>query len=77
MLAILSIISATFDALLKALATEAWHMYAATGVSMLKMLAGPICRAMLSKIVPSNEIGKICARAEINTIDLMLRNYSL
>lgn len=42
-----------------AVAYEPWHLYLATVVAMLKGIAGPMGRAVISNTAPPNDIGKI------------------
>uniref|UniRef100_A0A1Q3FGF0 Putative transporter add1 major facilitator superfamily n=1 Tax=Culex tarsalis TaxID=7177 RepID=A0A1Q3FGF0_CULTA len=42
-----------------AVAYEPWHLYLAIVISMMKGIAGPMGRAVISKTVPPNDIGKI------------------
>jgi len=58
-LAIMSYISSFADYLIKGFAYQSWHLYLATGVSLLRGISGPMCRAILSNTVPVNEIGKV------------------
>lgn len=47
------------DSGIKAVAYEPWHLYLAIGVSMMKGIAGPMGRAVISNTAPPNDIGKI------------------
>lgn len=52
-------ISATAGYIIILLATKTWHMYLSTVVGVLKTIASPMMRALLSNTVESNDIGKI------------------
>ncbi|CAO1438511.1 unnamed protein product [Diamesa serratosioi] len=58
-LAVLALVSTIIDSLIKAFAFEPWHMYFASGISVFKILSSPMCRTLISTIVPNNEIGKV------------------
>lgn len=58
-LAIISIVSMLVDSLMKATAQTPTVMYVASGVCMFKILTSPMCRSLISTIVPNNEIGKV------------------
>ncbi|XP_062541923.1 probable peptidoglycan muropeptide transporter SLC46 [Armigeres subalbatus] len=42
-----------------AIAYEPWHLYLALSVGMMKGIAGPMGRAVISNTAPANDIGKI------------------
>lgn len=58
-LAVISLLSATVDSVIKAFATQPWHMYMSSGLTLFKVLSSPMCRSIISSIIPNNEIGKI------------------
>ncbi|XP_055609407.1 tetracycline resistance protein, class C-like [Uranotaenia lowii] len=51
--------SYAIDSGIRAVAYAPWHLYMAIVVSMLKGIAGPMGRAVISNTAPPNEIGKI------------------
>lgn len=55
----LALFSGLADALLKAFAFEPWHMYTISSISLFRILSSPMCRTLISSIIPQNEIGKI------------------
>lgn len=58
-LALIAFISAVLEYIVKAFAYEPWHLYMALGIAFLKGLGSPMCRSLISSVVPSNEIGKV------------------
>lgn len=58
-LAFLGIISMLVDSIIKASADSASEMYFATAICLFKILASPMCRSLISTIIPSNETGKV------------------
>lgn len=58
-LAIIGIISMLIDSVMKATAETPTVMYVVSGVCMFKILTSPMCRSLISTIIPSNEIGKV------------------
>lgn len=61
MLAIVAAASSIVDYGIKAIATEPWHLYAASAITLLKAIASPMCRAILANTVPPKEVGKLYA----------------
>ncbi|XP_055386307.1 proton-coupled folate transporter-like isoform X2 [Condylostylus longicornis] len=58
-LALLGIASAVLDSVVKATATYSWEMYLAMALGMLRGIAGPMKRAILSHVAPQHDLGKI------------------
>lgn len=58
-LAVLALVSTIIDSMIKAFAFKPWHMYLASSISVFKILSSPMCRSLISTIVPNNEIGKV------------------
>ena len=58
-LAIIGLISSTTGVLMKAFASEPWHLYLAIGFSFLAGIFSPMMRSMISKTVPNSEVGKL------------------
>jgi MFS transporter, PCFT/HCP family, solute carrier family 46 (folate transporter), member 1 len=58
-LAIISIVSMIVDSLIKAFAESPTTMYVASSVSLFKILSSPMCRSLISSIIPNNETGKV------------------
>lgn len=58
-LALLAILSAIVESVILSASSESWHLYLAVSVSFLRSIVGPMCRAVLSNIVSSNDAGKV------------------
>lgn len=58
-IAIMSISSALAEAVIKAFAQSPIQLYVAPAAGVLKNLALPMCRSIISIVMPRNEIGKI------------------
>lgn len=58
-LALLAIFSAIVESVILSASSESWHLYLAVSVSFLRSIVGPMCRAVLSNIVSSNDAGKV------------------
>lgn len=58
-LALLAIVSAIIESVILSASSESWHLYLAVSVSFLRSIVGPMCRAVLSNIVSSNDAGKV------------------
>lgn len=59
MLAAIGFCCYAIDNAIRAIAYKPWHLYLALGVSMMKGIAGPMGRAVISNTAPPNDIGKI------------------
>lgn len=59
MLAAIGFCSYAIDSGIRAVAYEPWHLYLATAISMMRGIAGPMGRAVISNTAPPNDIGKI------------------
>ncbi|XP_063219981.1 probable peptidoglycan muropeptide transporter SLC46 isoform X2 [Bacillus rossius redtenbacheri] len=59
LLAMLGFLSKMMSSLIFAFAPSPWYLYLAIGVGVIGGISGPLCRAILSTTVPSNEIGKV------------------
>lgn len=59
MLAAIGFCCYAIDSGIRAIAYKPWHLYLALGVSMMKGIAGPMGRAVISNTAPPNDIGKI------------------
>lgn len=59
MLAAIGFCSYAIDNAIRAIAYKPWHLYLALCVSMMKGIAGPMGRAVISNTAPPNDIGKI------------------
>lgn len=51
--------SAVFDSIIRAFAQSPSAMYLASGVAIFKIMGSPMCRSVISSIIPNSEIGKI------------------
>ncbi|KAH8353891.1 hypothetical protein KR067_000085 [Drosophila pandora] len=60
-LALLSILSHATSSLMKAFALVSWQIYVAIGLGLFKSLVNPMCRTMITNLLPSDERGKIFA----------------
>ena len=58
-LAAIAIVSMIVDSLIKAFAQSPTTMYFASAVSLFKILSSPMCRSLISSIIPNNETGKV------------------
>lgn len=58
-LAFLGIISTLIDSIIKATAQTTTMMYFSSSISMFRILTAPMCRTIISTIIPNNEIGKV------------------
>ncbi|XP_053687663.1 tetracycline resistance protein, class D [Sabethes cyaneus] len=58
-LAAIGFCSYAIDSGIKGVAYQPWHLYLAIVVSMMKGIAGPMGRAVISNTAPPNDIGKI------------------
>lgn len=58
-LSTMALASLLVDGLIKAFAINSWHLYFASAIALLKMLAGPMLRSIMSTIVSKGEISMI------------------
>lgn len=58
-IAFIAIVSVLLDSSLKAFAQTPLQIYIAAGICWFKVLCSPMCRSLISSIIPSNEIGKV------------------
>lgn len=58
-LAVLGIVSMLVDSIIKATAQTSSEMYFATAISLFKILTSPMCRSLITTIIPINETGKV------------------
>lgn len=58
-LSVLSFASLLIDGFIKVVATQTWHFYLASGISMFKIVATPMLRSITSTIVSKGELGKV------------------
>ncbi|XP_014483618.1 PREDICTED: proton-coupled folate transporter-like isoform X2 [Dinoponera quadriceps] len=58
-IAIISVISSLSSSLMRAFIWQSWHMYLATSMGSFSDLSRPMIRAVLSKTVPLQDMGKI------------------
>ncbi|KAF2896623.1 hypothetical protein ILUMI_09551 [Ignelater luminosus] len=56
---LIGFISFIGGSILCGLATKEWHIYAAAGISFLYSVISPMARSLISKLVSSNEYGKV------------------
>ncbi|KAH8373070.1 hypothetical protein KR009_011227 [Drosophila setifemur] len=58
-LALLAFFSEIINNLAKGFATMPWHMYLSVSLGVFRSIAGPMCRTIVSNIVPPSDLGKI------------------
>lgn len=58
-IAIMAVLSMLLDSFIRAFADTPSQMYAASGICLFRVLASPMCRSLISQIIPSHEIGKV------------------
>ncbi|KAH8359501.1 hypothetical protein KR093_007208 [Drosophila rubida] len=59
MLALLSLSSEILGNLAKGFAHLPWHMYLSIALGIFRSIGGPMCRTIVSNIVPASDLGKI------------------
>ncbi|XP_032570377.1 proton-coupled folate transporter [Drosophila sechellia] len=60
-LALVSLLSHCSSSLMKGFALESWQIYVAIGLGVFKSLVNPMCRTMITNLLPADERGKIFA----------------
>ncbi|XP_068156144.1 probable peptidoglycan muropeptide transporter SLC46 [Drosophila tropicalis] len=60
-LALLSIFSEILSSLSRGLAFLPWHLYLSVVLGVFRAIQGPMCRTIVSNIIPSSEMGKVFA----------------
>ncbi|XP_065368039.1 probable peptidoglycan muropeptide transporter SLC46 [Calliphora vicina] len=58
-LALVAFFSDIIRSIIQGVATEAWHLYLGIAAGALKAVGGPMCRTIVSNIVPTTDLGKI------------------
>ncbi|XP_034486564.1 uncharacterized protein LOC117791045 [Drosophila innubila] len=58
-LALLSLLSEILSNLVKGFAELPWHMYLSIALGVFRSIGGPMCRTIVSNIVPASDLGKI------------------
>ncbi|XP_017123415.1 uncharacterized protein LOC108143479 [Drosophila elegans] len=58
-LALLAFFSEILNNLAKGFATMPWHMYLSVTLGVFRSISGPMCRTIVSNIVPPSDLGKI------------------
>ncbi|EDV90817.1 uncharacterized protein LOC6569799 [Drosophila grimshawi] len=58
-LALLSLLSEILSNLTKGFASQPWHMYLSVALGVFHSIGGPMCRTIVSNIVPASDLGKI------------------
>ncbi|XP_067630532.1 probable peptidoglycan muropeptide transporter SLC46 isoform X2 [Eurosta solidaginis] len=58
-LALLAFFSDILSSIVRGVAYEPWHLYLAVGLGAFKSVGGPMCRTIVSNIVPATDLGKI------------------
>ncbi|XP_022224752.2 uncharacterized protein LOC111075628 [Drosophila obscura] len=58
-LGLLAFFSEILNNLAKGFATMPWHMYLSVSLGVFRSISGPMCRTIVSNIVPPSDLGKI------------------
>ncbi|XP_017027014.1 probable peptidoglycan muropeptide transporter SLC46 [Drosophila kikkawai] len=58
-LALLAFFSEILNNMAKGFATMPWHMYLSVTLGVFRSISGPMCRTIVSNIVPPSDLGKI------------------
>ncbi|KAH8314490.1 hypothetical protein KR059_010455 [Drosophila kikkawai] len=58
-LALLAFFSEILNNMAKGFATMPWHMYLSVALGVFRSISGPMCRTIVSNIVPPSDLGKI------------------
>lgn len=58
-LAIIALTSSVVGSLVKAFASEPWHLYLGLGATFLAGIFSPMMRSVITKTVPQSEVGKL------------------
>lgn len=58
-LALIAYGSSVIDSVIKLTAVYPWHLYLSISAGILRGISGPMCRAILSNVVPVSDIGKL------------------
>ncbi|KAM8711278.1 hypothetical protein ACLKA7_000421 [Drosophila subpalustris] len=58
-LALLAFFSEILNHLARGFSTQPWHMYLSVVLGFFRSIAGPMCRTIVSNIVPASDLGKI------------------
>jgi len=57
-LALLAFFSEILNNLAKGFATMPWHMYLSVTLGVFRSISGPMCRTIVSNIVPPSDLGE-------------------
>ncbi|XP_050323859.1 uncharacterized protein LOC126755374 [Bactrocera neohumeralis] len=58
-LALLAFLSDIASSIVRGVASEPWHLYLAVALGAFRSVGGPMCRTIVSNIVPPTDLGKI------------------
>ncbi|XP_022213755.2 proton-coupled folate transporter [Drosophila obscura] len=64
-LALLSLVSEILSSLAKGFAFLSWHLYLSVALGVFRSIQGPMCRTIVSNIVPASDTGKLFAIGNI------------
>ncbi|XP_062135865.1 probable peptidoglycan muropeptide transporter SLC46 [Drosophila sulfurigaster albostrigata] len=64
-LAMISLLSHASSSLMKAFAFVDWQIYLAIGLGVFKSLVNPMCRTMITNLLPADERGKVFAMISV------------
>lgn len=56
-LGLLAFASDFIRSVIQGVATEAWHLYLAIAAGALRAVGGPMCRTIVSNIIPPTDLG--------------------
>lgn len=60
-LALLAFFSEILNHLARGFSTQPWHMYLSVVLGFFRSIAGPMCRTIVSNIVPASDLGRLTA----------------
>lgn len=58
-LALLAFFSEILNHLARGFSTLPWHMYLSVVLGFFRSIAGPMCRTIVSNIVPASDLGRL------------------
>lgn len=58
-LAIIAFVSDLIRSIVQGIATKPWHLYLGIATGVLKSVGPPMCRTIVSNIVPATDLGKL------------------
>lgn len=73
-LTLLAFLSDIFRNIIQGMAYAPWHLYLAIAAGSLKAVGGPMCRTIVSNIVPATDLGKKTELSNIPLLYLLQKN---